>query len=188
MDCVDRRLGGDLDIDSVSRFCLYALMDPDHGSLPAPADVSKMTLAADALTPEGERIGIDGLVRGLGHVDSERIYPWLPPSARSIMAALFRSEEPLQRKEILEEADVSSSSYERYRSTLDELGLLIDVGEYRYEATVPGEWTSLVGDGEEYTADGSLQQYRLVTIVEDALYMGSHFTEEPHSVRINGAE
>ncbi|WP_348609670.1 hypothetical protein [Halobaculum rarum] len=189
LDRVDSRLRGDLDLDSVVRLCMYAHMDPDHGSLPAPADVSEMMLAADALTSRDERIGMGALVRGVGHVDPERIYPWLPPSARSIMAALFRSDEPVQRKEILEEADVSLSSYERHRSTLDELGLLTDVGEYRYEATVPGEWTSLVGDGEEYTAvDGSLQQYRLVASVEDSLYVGSHLTEEPHTVRINGAE
>ena len=80
-------------------------------------------------------------VSGMGWLDDERVYRWLPSSASKMCAALLRADDSLQRKDILEEAEVLKSSYERYRGDLDDLGFLVDTGNYQYQSAVPGQHT-----------------------------------------------
>jgi hypothetical protein len=58
------------------------------------------------------------------------------------MRALFKAEIPLKRSEILEAADISQSSYERHRGSLDDSGLLVEEEPHRYGASFPGQWSS----------------------------------------------
>ncbi len=149
------------------------LVDPgdsciEEARFPSPFDVADALLAADRLHSIDHDITEREILRGLGCVRPGSVYPWLAPSASKMMSALFRSEQPMQRAAILEEAGVSKSSYSRHRSTLESLGLLVNGGNYEYSPTTPGEWTPM--DVEEFvsgTTDHSLRQRRLANWLDD---------------------
>lgn len=139
LDTCGRELCSTIDTVAVAKVCCYALSHPREERYPSLFDVAEVFLHANRLAPEGAPLGIEHICGGLGWLDDERVYPWLPVSASKMSAALFRAPNSLQRKEILNKAEISTSSYERYRSDLDDLGLLVNTGNYQYEPVVPGQ-------------------------------------------------
>ncbi|WP_336134224.1 hypothetical protein [Natronomonas amylolytica] len=142
LDRLERDLVSHLDVSTLTRTYLYAFGDVSHKSLTcSPFDIAEALIAADSLAPANNPLSLSTLLQGLGGISSRKLYPWLPPSARELMRALFGSAVPLQRSEILSKADISLSSYERHRSRLDDVGLLVEGKTHQYEASVPGRWT-----------------------------------------------
>lgn len=102
------------------------------------------------------------------------------------MSALFRSEDPLQRKEILEKISISENSYYRHRSTLEEFGLLIDNGVHSYDSVVPGEFPGMKKDWEQSVRCCSFPELsQLTRAVEGALYAASRFQDRAETIYIN---
>lgn len=142
LERLGRPLGDNLDVPTVTRFYLLAFGNIPHKSLTcSPFDVAEALIATDRLAPTDDSLTMPALVRGLGAVDSKKIYPWLPPTAREFMRVLFESDTPLKRSEILDAADLSQTSYERHRGNLEKSGLLVEKENYHYEATLPGQWS-----------------------------------------------
>jgi len=143
LERLDRDVHDSLSISKVTNLYLYAFGNLTHNSLTcSPFDIAEALIAADHLAPTGAPLTTPILARGLGAVSPKKLYPWLPPTARKFMRALFKAEIPLKRSEILEAADISQSSYERHRGGLDDSGLLVEEEPHRYGASFPGQWSS----------------------------------------------
>ena len=141
LDFCGRELASNTDTATVTKICCYGLSSPRDERYPSPFDIAEVLLNADHLVLEGAPLGVKDICQGIGWLDDERVYPWLPSSASKMSAALLRADDSQQRKEILEEAEISNSSYERYRGDLDDLGFLVDTGNYQYQSVVPGQHT-----------------------------------------------
>jgi hypothetical protein len=141
LDRLGRVTDDSLDVSTMTQLYLFAFGNITHKSLTcSPFDIAEALIAADRLVPQNEPFTTSIIVRGLGAVSSKKLYPWLPPTAREFMRALFAADTPLKRSEILNVADISQTSYERHRGNLEQSGLLVERETYQYEASNPGQW------------------------------------------------
>lgn len=141
LDRLGRVTDDSLDVSTMTQLYLFAFGNITHKSLTcSPFDIAEALIAADRLAPQNEPFTTSIIARGLGAVSSKKLYPWLPPTAREFMRALFAADTPLKRSEILNVADISQTSYERHRGNLEQSGLLVERETYQYEASNPGQW------------------------------------------------
>jgi len=130
-----------LDVSTITDFYVYAFGNVPHNSLTcSPFDIAEALIAADRLAPSDDPLTTSDLAKGLGAVSSKKLYPWLPPSARELLRALFEAGTPLKRSEILDAADISQTSYERHRANLEDSGLFTERERHHYDVPVPGQW------------------------------------------------
>ncbi|MCT9096963.1 hypothetical protein [Haloarchaeobius sp. HME9146] len=158
----DRTLADPLSYSTVTNMFLHVFGNGSKRSLTcSPFDVAEALIATNRLAPPGEPLSLPLLLRGLGAVSPKKVYPWLPPTARKLMRALFAAGRPIGRSEIIEKANISESSYDRHRRELERAGLLWVASTYRYEAVVPGcDLTSDIS-GRLAASDNNGSQYVL---------------------------
>lgn len=186
----NRSLSDGLTPSSVTRLYVHAFGDVSHSSLTcSPFDVAEALLAANRLAPSGEPLTTAVLVRGIGAVSSAKVYPWLSPAARKMMKALFITDEPLKRSEIINQAGISDSSYDRHRGQLANAGLLVEPKTYRYKACVPGQWPAgpTLSTNTVQNKGQTLVLYRnILTAQIRAQLLGLHSRAAPASTVIIG--
>lgn len=91
-------------------------------------------------------LGTHDLRHALASLPAERLFPALAPSAQKMVKALLAADGPLGPAELQEEAGISQSSYKRYLSDLEAVGLVVRT-EGQWQAVIEPWWAA------ESTAD-----------------------------------
>jgi hypothetical protein len=117
--------GNRQDLDRLTRVLDAALSTSNRGPDPF--------LVADALdslqsrdTPR-DRLDTWSVQNALSSLPPDAIFPTLPPSARRMLSALFSSDDPLNRQDLIE--ITSESSYDRHHKTLRAFFLVEETDE-----------------------------------------------------------
>ncbi|PHQ41517.1 plasmid replication protein RepH [Halorubrum sp. C191] len=118
------------------RLCLRSF-GPADTSRACPYDVVVSLLQAlnESRTPT-----LAAVERAAATLPPERFRPELTPTATKLYATLLRADGPLGRSELIEQADISASSYDRRLSDVRDLGRVTPVqqgGHRRWTTTTP---------------------------------------------------
>ncbi|GAB6878214.1 plasmid replication protein RepH [Halorubrum gandharaense] len=101
------------------RLCLASFGPSDKEDGACPYDVRESLQTA--LQNNGPALSVGDIERAAATLPPGRFRPDLPPTATKLYAALLRTEEPLGRTELLDEAGISPSSYDRRIADVREL-------------------------------------------------------------------
>ena len=119
---------GTHDLERLVRLFLRILGTADRPHRGCPHDVAEAMLYIARSTKTADYLAVRDIEYGLAQLPATRLFPELPPSATKMVKAVFTSDEPMGRSEIINAAEISESSYTRY---LEELAAW-DVFEPRY--------------------------------------------------------
>lgn len=135
------------DIEQLTRVFMSALSDSSRPHRANPHDVVVALMAiASSQQPSLDYLTISDIEYGLSQLHPERVFPDIAPSATKLLQTLLRSDGPLGRSELLEEAGVSASSYDRHIDTLRALELVVQEEQDGYpvnSASLVPWWTPL---------------------------------------------
>lgn len=130
------------DIERLLRCCMAALgREPDRAS---PYDVAETLLHIGKNGIPNASLTLSDIEYGLSRVPVDRLFPALPPSATAIIKVLLSADEPLGRSDIIEQAGISGSSYDRHIDELAALAIVEPVGENsnrRWQAYIEPWWS-----------------------------------------------
>ncbi|TKX48539.1 plasmid replication protein RepH [Halorubrum sp. SD690R] len=118
------------------RLCLRSFGPADtHTACPYDVVVSLLRALNESRTPT-----LAAVERAAATLPAERFRPGLTPTATKLYATLLRADQPLGRSELIEQADVSASSYDRRLSDVRDLDRVTPVqqgGHRRWATTDP---------------------------------------------------
>jgi len=136
------------DLDRLTRCLEAALATADHG--PDPFLVADALAALEARDTVRDRLDTWSVQNALATLPSEALFPTLPPAARQMVSALFASDEPLDRQDLIE--ITSESSYDRHWQLLRAF-FLVERTDEGFVAHLEPWWASTNDERTPYNED-----------------------------------
>mgnify|MGYP000129704962 CR=1 FL=1 len=133
------------DLDRLTRCLEAALSTTDRG--PDPFLVADALAALEARDTVRDRLDTWSVQNALATLPSEALFPTLPPAARRMLSALFASDEPLDRQDLIE--ITSRSSYQRHHSTLRAF-FLVEATDEGFVAQLEPWWAEATDEHTPY--------------------------------------
>ena len=152
--------GGDIhegkqDLERLVRLFLRVLGTEDRPHRACPHDVVEAMLHIAQSTQSYDFLTVRDISYGLSNLPTKRLLPELPPTATKLLKTLLNADDPMGRSEIIDTADISESSYDRYINELAAWDIIEPreiEGHRRWEAHLEPWWTPQ-SDRDEPFAD-----------------------------------
>ena len=106
------------DLERLVRLFIRVLGTEDCPHRACPHDVAEAMLYIAQSTQSFDFITVSDISYGLSQLPADRLLPELPPTATKLLKTLLDASEPLGRSDIIEQAGISGSSYDRYINEL----------------------------------------------------------------------
>jgi predicted transcriptional regulator len=135
---------GKQDIERLVRLFLRVLGTEDRPHRACPHDVAEAMLHIAQSTQSYDFITVRDISYGLSNLPTKRLLPELPPTATKLLKTLLDADDPMGRSEIIDTADISESSYDRYIHELAAWDIIEPreiEGRRRWEAHLEPWWT-----------------------------------------------
>lgn len=136
------------DLDRLARCLEAALATDDRG--PDPFLVADALASLESRDKPWDTLDSWAMQNALASLPSETIFPTLKPSARRMLSALFASDEPLDRRDLIE--ITSESSYRRHHKQLRAF-FLVEETEDGFVAHLEPWWSSTNDERFPYHED-----------------------------------
>lgn len=133
------------DLDRLTRCLEAALARDNHG--PDPFLVADALHSLESRDKVYDRLDTRSVENALASLPETAIFPSLPPSARKMISALFASDEPLDRQDLIEVT--STNSYDRHHRKLRAF-FLVEETETGFVAHLEPWWSSTTDDRQPY--------------------------------------
>ena len=146
---------GEDDLERLVRLFLRVLGTEDRPHRACPHDVAEAMLHIARSTRSFDFITVKDISYGLSQLPADRLLPELPPTATKLLKSLLDASEPMGRSDIIEQAGISGSSYDRYINELAAWDIIEPTesgGRRRWEGHLEPWWTPQ-SDREEPFAD-----------------------------------
>ncbi|MDL0133440.1 plasmid replication protein RepH [Halobacterium salinarum] len=146
---------GKQDIERLVRLFLRVLGTEERPHRACPHDVAEAMLHIAQSTRNYDFISVRDISYGLSNLPTKRLLPELPPTATKLLKTLLNADDPMGRSEIIDTADISESSYDRYINELSAWDIIEPreiEGHRRWEAHLEPWWTPQ-SDRDEPFAD-----------------------------------
>jgi len=133
--------GNRQDLDRLTRALEAALSTNDRG--PDPFLVADALCSLKSRDMPRDRLDTWSVQNALASLPADVIFPTLPPSARKMLSALFSSDSPLDRQDLIE--ITSESSYDRHHKLLRAF-FLVEETDNGFVAHLEPWWSSTVDE------------------------------------------
>lgn len=137
--------GNRQDLDRLTR-CLEAALGTDERG-PDPFLVADALFWLESRDTARDQLDTWSVQNALASLPAESIFPTLPPSARRMLSALFESDDPLDRQDLI--GVTSENSYDRHHKTLRAFFLIEEVDD-GFVAHLEPWWSSTTDDRTPY--------------------------------------
>lgn len=135
---------GKQDLERLVRLFLRVLGTEDRPHRACPHDVAEAMLHIAQSTQSYDFITVRDISYGLSNLPTERLLPELPPTATKLLKTLLDADDPMGRSDIIDTAEISESSYDRYINELAAWDIIEPretEGHRRWEAHLEPWWT-----------------------------------------------
>jgi len=135
---------GEDDLERLVRLFLRVLGTEDRPNRACPHDVAEAMLHIARSTRSFDFITVKDISYGLSQLPADRLLPELPPTATKLLQTVLNSDDPLGRSDIIEQAGISGSSYDRYINELaawDIVEPTDSAGRRQWEGHLEPWWT-----------------------------------------------
>jgi hypothetical protein len=146
---------GKQDLERLVRLFLRVLGTEDRPHRACPHDVAEAMLHIAQSTQSYDFLTVRDISYGLSNLPTKRFLPELPPTATKLLKTLLDADDPMGRSEIIDTAEISESSYDRYINELSAWDIIEPreiEGHRRWEAHLEPWWTPQ-SDRDEPFAD-----------------------------------
>nr|CAA47475.1 ORF2 [Halobacterium salinarum] len=144
---------GKQDLERLVRLFLRVLGTEDRPHRACPHDVAEAMLHVAQSSRNYDFITVRDISYGLSNLPTKRLLPELPPTATKLLKTLLDADDPMGRSEIIDTADISESSYDRYINELAAWDIIEPreiEGHRRWEAHLEPWWTPQSDRDEPY--------------------------------------
>ena len=141
------------DLERLVRLFLRVLGTEDRPHRACPHDVAEAMLYIAQSTQSFDFISVSDISYGLSQLPADRLLPELPPTATKLLKTLLDASEPLGRSDIIEQAGISGSSYDRYINELAAWDIIEPTesgGRRRWEGHLEPWWSPQSNRGEPF--------------------------------------